>query len=40
MRGSLSYEDAFFLGSEDIEVMSKLVKENLDITKKSNLPYF
>lgn len=40
MRGGISYEDAHFLSIEEREIMSNLVKENLETTKKSGLPFF
>jgi len=40
MRGGLSYEEAFYLGHDDKEVMSKLIEENFEITKKTQMPYF
>ena len=40
MRGGLSYEEAYFLGYEEREVIAKVIEENLEITKKTQLPYF
>ena len=40
MRGGLSYEEAFFLGPDEREVISKVVEENIEITKKTQLPFF
>jgi hypothetical protein len=40
MRGGLSYEDAHYLSSEEREIFSNLVKDNLETTKKSGLPFF
>lgn len=40
MRGGLSIDEAFALGSEDREVISELVKENFEISKKTQMPYF
>lgn len=40
MRGGLSYEEAFYLGPEDREIISKIVEENIEITKKTQLPFF
>jgi hypothetical protein len=40
MRGSISYEEAHFLSYEEKEIISKLIKENMDTTKKSGLPFF
>jgi hypothetical protein len=40
MRGGLSYEEAYFLGPDEREVISKVVEENIEITKKTQLPFF
>jgi len=40
MRGGLSYDDAMLLSSTDRELIGKLVKDNLETTKKSNMPVF
>lgn len=40
MRGSLTYDDAMCLGQQDREVVSKLIKENLETTKKTGMPFF
>ena len=40
MRGGLSYEEAYYLGVEEREVIAKLIEENVEITKKTQLPYF
>ena len=40
MRGGLSYDDAMLLSAQDRELISKLIKENLETTKKSNMPFF
>ena len=40
MRGSLSVNEAYELSDEDIEVLGNLIKDNLDTTKKSGLPFF
>ena len=40
MRGGLSYDDAMLLSSTDRELIGKLVKDNLETTKKSNMPFF
>ena len=40
MRGGLSYEEAYYLGPEEREVIGKLVEENFEITKKTQMPYF
>jgi hypothetical protein len=40
MRGSLSVADAFNLSSDDFEIMNKIIKDNLETTKKSQMPFF
>ena len=40
MRGSVSLEEIYQVGPEDREIMSKLIKENLETTKKSGQPFF
>jgi hypothetical protein len=40
MRGGVSYEDAMYLSSQEREIISGIVKENMDTTKKSGLPFF
>lgn len=40
MRGSISMDDAFYLTYEDREIISKIVEDNLETTKKSGLPFF
>jgi hypothetical protein len=40
MRGSLSYDEAMFLGQTDREIISKIVKDNLETSKKSGMPFF
>jgi len=40
MRGSLSFEEAWALGSEEREIIQGLIKENMETTKKTGMPYF
>lgn len=40
MRGGLSYEDAMFLSQSERALIAELVKENMEITKKSGLPFY
>jgi len=39
MRG-LSYTEGMNLGHEEREIVSEIIKENLETTKKSGLPFF
>ena len=40
MRGGITYQDAMNLSFKERESIGKIVKENLDTTKKSGLPFF
>jgi hypothetical protein len=40
MRGSLSFEEAFYLGVEEREIIGKVVEENIETTKKTQMPFF
>jgi hypothetical protein len=40
MRGGLSYDDSMHLGPEDREIIAKVVEENLETTKKTQMPFF
>lgn len=40
MRGGLTYDQAMTLSQQEREIISNLVKENLETTKKSGLPFF
>lgn len=40
MRGGITYEQALQLSVSERTVISELIKENLETTKKSGLPFF
>ena len=40
MRGSIGLEEAFYLGNEEIEIIGKIIKENLETTKKTGMAFF
>lgn len=40
MRGGLTYEDAMFLSQSEREMIGDIIKENMEITKKSGLNFF
>jgi len=40
MRGGISYEQALQLSSVERTFISNLIKENLETTKKTGLPFF
>lgn len=40
MRGALSYEEGMLLSYTDREVISEIIKENMEVTEKTRLPFF
>ena len=40
MRGGLSYDDAMMLSYDERKIISDIIKENLETTKDSGLPFF
>lgn len=40
MRGGLTYTEAMNLSSQERDIIARLIKENLETTKKSGLPFF
>lgn len=40
MRGGLSYTEAMNISPKERDLIGKMVKENLETTKKSGLPFF
>ena len=40
MRGGLTYSEGMNLSSQEREIINNIVKENLETTKKSGLPFF
>ena len=40
MRGGLNYEQALQLSVSERTIISNIVKENMETTKKSGLPFF
>ena len=40
MRGGVSYEQALQLSVAERELISTLIEDNLDTTKKTQLPFF
>ena len=40
MRGALSVTEAFDLSNEDLQILSSIIKDNLETTKKSGLAFF
>ena len=40
MRGGLTYDEAFNLSSQERDIINDIIKDNLETTKKSKLPFF
>ena len=40
MRGGVSYEESMCLSQQEREIIGSIIKDNLEITKESKLPFF
>ena len=40
MRGGVTYDEAMQMSREERDIINEIVKENLDTTKRSGLPFF
>lgn len=40
MRGGVTYEEIMQLSHQERDLIGKLAKENIETTKKTNLPWF
>ena len=40
MRGSVTYEQVMNMSNKERSIISEIAKDNLETTKKSNLPFF
>lgn len=40
MRGGLTYDEAIILSSQEREMISNIVKDNMETTKESGMPFF
>lgn len=40
MRGGVSYEDVLNMSPDESEAISSIIDENLETTKKTQLPFF
>jgi hypothetical protein len=40
MRGGMTFTEAMNLGYQEREIIGRLIKDNLETTKKSGLPFF
>jgi hypothetical protein len=38
MRGGVNLDQAFMLSQRDMKIISTIVKENIDLTKKTGMP--
>ncbi len=40
MRGSVTLTEAYEMGPEDREILTKIINDNLETTKKTKMPFF
>ena len=40
MRGGVTYDEIMFMSHHEFEAINDVIKENLDTTKESGLPFF
>jgi hypothetical protein len=40
MRGGVTLDEAYAMSFDDRQIVSNIIKENLETTKKSGLPFF
>ena len=40
MRGGISFDDAMMLCQTDKDIINNIIKDNMDATKNSGLPFF
>jgi len=40
MRGGITYEEAMQMGFQERDIISSIINENIETTKKSGLPFF
>ena len=40
MRGGLTYDEAMAISFQEREIITELVKKNMETTQKSGLPFF
>jgi hypothetical protein len=40
MRGGMTISEAYNLAPDDLEVINNIIKDNMETTKKSGLPFF
>ena len=40
MRGSISYNDVLNLSPDELKAVNEIIEENLETTKKTQMPFF
>ena len=40
MRGALTYEDVLNLSADELKSVNEIIEENLETTKKTQMPFF
>ena len=40
LRGGATYEDIMNMSRDEIDMIHKIIDDNMETTKKSNLPFF
>lgn len=40
MRGSITFDQAMMMSHKDKQIASNIIKENLEIAKKTGMPFF
>jgi hypothetical protein len=40
MRGGISYEEAMYLSFDERKSIAKIIKDNMEVTKKTKMPFF
>ena len=40
MRGSIQYDDGMLLSEQERKIINKIIEDNMEVTKKSHLPFF
>lgn len=40
MRGGMTISEAYNLAPDDLEILNSIIKDNLETTKKTGLPFF
>ena len=40
MRGGLSYEEAMYLSQSEKQAIGKIIESNMEVAKKSGMPFF